>query len=700
LRLVLGDHDEVAPAIDRILPGQGVLAPLLGPLLNRPLEDTPLTAGLDDDARAELREQLVVDVLCADDVPTLAVLEDLHWADELSLRTLAALESRLAGTRLALVTTSRPGVADTVSPLPELPESDIAAIVRDTWSRLGGGQLPDTYVKTLVDRAAGSPLFAETVTELARHGARPGQPLPAVPLPDQLLPVLTMQIDELGDSAQETALRAAVLGRPATGAELADVFGGDPATVEQHLGLLVDAAIARRAGARTWLRHATVAEALLARAAHGTRAPLHERVCRHLIEHDAPAREVARHLQHCRAPDVEVGYLRQARSDAWSAWALEEARRWGELAVARDGTDDAADQLVLAELEQQLGDYGAALERLARIPDSPDVAVGIARLRGRIALENGRPQEAADQLARAEVAGAIDGTVSWPLTIALCELGRFDEARARASQQLAAAGSDEPRLRLDALANLGAVLLHEGDVERADEVLEQARTLAQSLGDLMRLAHVTGDLAGARFMAGRLAEAASLLDEATGLAHGLGARRVVAMTLGNLSQIRLAAGDQDGAQRAALAGAEAALGIGDVVNALNFAQVPAIVAELEGELKRSAAWWRRQADLEQRLGRPVDAAICGLREAAVLAAGGDVVDARNAIERASRAADGASTNDLELHRQRALDACAGSYRPPPEADTTAIELPPLDAALPTVTPAVVDALFERIESRG
>ena len=92
-----------------------------------------------DDARAELRER-VVDVLCADDVPTLAVLEDIHWADELSLRTLATLESRLAGTRLALVTTSRPGLVDTVLPLPELPESDIAAIVRDTWSRLGGGR--------------------------------------------------------------------------------------------------------------------------------------------------------------------------------------------------------------------------------------------------------------------------------------------------------------------------------------------------------------------------------------------------------------------------------------------------------------------------------------------------------------------------------------------------------------------------------
>ena len=193
-------------------------------------------------------------------------------------------------------------------PLPELPKTDIAAIVRDTWGRLGGGADPGTYVDTLAERAAGSPLFAETVTELARHAARPGEPLPALPLPDQLLPFLTAQLDALGDDVQETALRAAVLGRSATGAELAEVFGGDPVAIESHLSLLAEAAIARRTGARTWLRHATVAEALLARAAHGTRAPLHERVCRHLIAHDAPVREVARQLEHCQLPDLELRF--------------------------------------------------------------------------------------------------------------------------------------------------------------------------------------------------------------------------------------------------------------------------------------------------------------------------------------------------------------------------------------------------------
>jgi Flp pilus assembly protein TadD len=420
-------------------------------------------------------------------------------------------------------------------------------------------------------------------------------------------------------------------------------------------------------------------------------------VCRHLIEHDAPAREIARHLEHCRMPDLEVGYLRQARGEAWAAWALVEARHWAELTIARDGAGDAADQLVLAELEQQLGHPRDALARLARLPASTEVAGAVARLRGRIAFENGRPQEAVDELTRAEAAGAVDASVSWPLTLALSELGRFEEARERASRQLAAAGPDEPRLRLDALANLGSVVLHQGDLETAADVLEQARRLAEDLGDVMRLAHVTGDLAGARFRAGRLSEAARLLDEATGLAHRLGARRTVAMTLGNLSEIRLAAGDRNGAGRAALAGAESALAIGDVAMALDCAQVPAVIAELDGETGRATQWWRRLAGLEQRLGRPVDAATCWLRQAALLAAADDVPAARRGIEMATLAADGATTTDLELLRQRALDACAGNYRPPPEADTTPIDLPPLDTALPTVTPDAVDDLYDRIE---
>ena len=384
--------------------------------------------------------------------------------------------------------------------------------------------------------------------------------------------------------------------------------------------------------------------------------------------------------------------------EAASTWALGEARHWAELAAVRSSpTDVPADTLALAELEQQLGEYALASAHLAALRAYPAVAGSVERLLGRIAFETGRPKDAVDHLERAEDSGERGAAVSWPLTMALCDLGRFDEARARASAQLRAVGDADLRGRLDALANLGVVAFREGDLVEASAELEEARDIALELGDLLRLAHVTGDLAGARFVNGRLADAAALLDEATALAHQLGARRLVAMTLGNLAQVRLAGGDREGAVRAAVAGADGALGIGDTAIALDFLQVPAVVAELDGDYTQAATWWRRHAQLEERLGRTHDAAISWLRQATLLVVEGDDAGGLAAISHADEVAAGLTTDDLELHRSRALAARAGSYDPPPEGITASIALPPLDVALPLPTAAVVDALFDRVE---
>ena len=173
-------------------------------------------------------------------------------------------------------------------------------------------------------------------------------------------------------------------------------------------------------------------------------------------------------------------------------------------------------------------------------------------------------------------------------------------------------------------------------------------------------------------MTGRLAEAVELLDDATALAHRLGARRLVAMTLGNATQVRLAGGDLEGASRLAVASTESALRIGDVAIALDCLQVPAVVAELQGEGARAAGWWNRHARSEERLGRPHDAAISWLRFAALAAAGGDTAAGRSAIDHADAVAGRLATDDLTLHRERAADACAGRYSPPPEAVTTTL----------------------------
>jgi tetratricopeptide (TPR) repeat protein len=378
------------------------------------------------------------------------------------------------------------------------------------------------------------------------------------------------------------------------------------------------------------------------------------------------------------------------------SWALLEARHWGELAIASGG--DQVDQIALAEIEQQLGDYDRAGERLSALVPEPAFHGPVERLLGRIALETGRLDDAVTHLERAEEAGEPPAAVSWPLTVALCELGRFDEARERTIAQLRAAGHDDRRLRLDALANLGAIAARTGALDEAAEALEEARVLASELGDVLRLAIITGDLAGANFMSGRVADSAALLAEATALAHGLGARRMVAMMLGNLTQVRLAGGDRTGATRTAAATARTALAIGDVGMALDVLQVPAVASELDGELDRAASLWRRHALLEEALGRRHDAALSWLRVAALPGVVG-APSARAAMRRADQDAGDTRTDDLALHRRRARAALRGQSAPPPEAATTPVDLPVLDAALAPVTQDTVDELFSAVERR-
>ena len=701
--------DELRTAVAGLVPRRMPLVPLLAGVLDVAVADTPATAGLRDEQRSELALRLAVDVLCAGSEPTLLVLEDAHWADEASTRLLAELAARVATVPLAAVLTRRADASPLADAdrahgirsitLDDLTREQLATVVRDTWSGLGGGDLPDWYVSTVVERSAGSPLFAVTVTELVRRGFEPGSPLPPVPLPDELWPFLTARLDELGDGPQRAALCCAVLGRPAPITELAVVFDLDQHQTERDVAALVTAGIARPRpdeGGAVWLRHASVAEALLARASHADRRPLHARVSRHLVAVGASAREVARHLEHCHLADLELDWYRNARAEACVTWALVEARHWGELAVSAGGNQ--VDEIALAEIEQQLGESERARERLSALVPDAALRGPVERLLGRIALETGRLNDAVTHLERAQEAGEPPAAVSWPLTMALCELGRFDEARERTLAQLRSAGPDDRQLRLDALANLGTIAARTGDLEEAAQALEEARALASELGDVLRLAIVTGDLAGVTFTSGRVAESAALLADATALAHSLGARRMVAMMLGNLTQVRLAGGDRSGATRTAAATARTALAIGDVGMALDVLQVPAVASELDGEVDRAASLWRRHALLEEALGRRHDAALSWLRVAALLGADG-APDARAAMRRADADAGDTRTDDLELHRRRARAALRGQPAPPPEAATTPVDLPVLDAALAPVTQETVDELFSEVERR-
>ena len=405
----ISSNEDLVSAIATTRPGDENLAPLVSGLLGFEVKETAATAGLSEEQRSELGRRLLVDLIIEPTSPTLLILEDLHWADEASRHLLTDLARKAPGTSLVVLTTRRPMRIPGCEPVLELGEMSsemLATIVRDTWSQLGGADLPLEYIDTFVERAAGSPMFAQTVTELVRRSFRPGVPLPPVPIPSEFLPFLTTQIDALSDSAQATALIMAIAGRPVTREELAGVLGGDSNDLLKNLEALASVGIVRPVSggdvSRFGLRHATVSEALVSRASHAARAPVHEKFARYLAGIDASAREIASHLEHCSVPELALSYYRLARQEAWGAWALEEALHWASLAwTAGPEVASEADAIGLAELEQQLGNLREATERLTGLEGAE-----AERLRGRIALELGNAADAVAHLERAERLGA------------------------------------------------------------------------------------------------------------------------------------------------------------------------------------------------------------------------------------------------------------------------------------------------------
>ena len=111
--------------------------------------------------------------------PLVLIVEDLHWADEAFVRFLVHLAGNSTGLPLMLVVTARPEIEDrhpswlararrsTVLSLDALPDRSVSELV----SAALPGATP-ALLASILDRAAGSPLYAEQLAAMLRE--RPG----------------------------------------------------------------------------------------------------------------------------------------------------------------------------------------------------------------------------------------------------------------------------------------------------------------------------------------------------------------------------------------------------------------------------------------------------------------------------------------------------------------------------------------------
>ena len=151
--------------------------------------------------------------------PVVLCVEDLHWADGGTLALLEELAARLAGVRVVLVATSRPGTSRALRgferiPLGELPPGEALALATALLGRVPDGDLS----AFLVEQSGGNPHYLE---ELVRHlrdeGIVDGTPARFVTrperLPEGLRGLVVARIDAVSPDAREALKTGSVFGR-------------------------------------------------------------------------------------------------------------------------------------------------------------------------------------------------------------------------------------------------------------------------------------------------------------------------------------------------------------------------------------------------------------------------------------------------------------------------------------------------------
>ena len=422
--------------------------------------------------------------------PTVLIVEDLHWADDALVSFLGHLAANTAGLPILLLATARPEVEErhptwlgrarrsTVLSLAALADADMAALVEATLPGAG----PELLAAVL-DRAAGSPLYAEQLAAMFRDRMLPvaGRALTDDAIPPTIAALLAARIDALPPDAKAVLLDASVIGKTFWSGAVAALGNGDRARVEPQLAELARRELIRpvfpssMAGEREY----TFVHALVRDVAYGE-LPRAVRLARH----KAAATWITERVGAALGADAEivVAHLEGALEMATAMGATGEESTL-ESALA-DALLAAADAAIRTDVPRSVAILRRALELLgAAAPRRPVV---LARLGRALNAASDYPEAAQVlQEARAVLRACDDdlaaAELAAPLAAALFNAGQLDAAEA------ALAGARDllehhPGPSLVEILAEQAVL--SGNAEHADMVdrAEEAIAVATSVG--------------------------------------------------------------------------------------------------------------------------------------------------------------------------------------------------------------------------
>ncbi|MGB8020432.1 MAG: AAA family ATPase [Candidatus Nanopelagicales bacterium] len=526
------------------------------------------------------------------------VVEDLHEADEASLRLIHYLARCAVDAPVLLLLTAR---ATAGSPIPPILASllargagsrlDLAPLGLDEAMELLAGRYPDLTRSTaerLWTVSGGLPFTLLESARVAAAPASPGSPGTGGPLG---LPA-TVGIGTLPPSAGALVQRLALLGAEASSDEIVALADGDAEAAFADLEAATDALVVVPGETGYRFRHDAVREAVLAGMPPHRRSALHRDVAHRLAEIGAPPARLARHLISGGDPQAALPHVVDAVGTLGALGAYRDALDLVDAVLDHAQGEERGHLLARrGDLLMAVGSPDAMAAYRAAIPLTSGVENRLARARlARAACFAADFDAAADAIAGVDLEGdAADG----PLLVARGNLAFFTgdiegawEAASRARRDLS--GTNDPwqyvdlvslqgliahnrgewfgRLRLEMRQTLAtpdlAVALFDAHLCVAEyllygpvpypEVIEMGRSLrdqAERFGALRGVAFATSLIGEAALLMGDLELAEEELGRSVELHREVVAPAGEAHSLQRLAEVRLAQGDRAEAQR-------------------------------------------------------------------------------------------------------------------------------------------------------
>src|SRR5215203_4407514 len=344
-------------------------------------------------------------------MPTVIVLDDLHWADSASLELLLNVAGLVDDRPLFIICLLRPDKDAPSWSTIERARSELGARYAEillepldaahAQELLGNllyiEDLPESVRRLILNKAEGNPFFVEEVIRalidsryiVQENGHwRATREIVNVTIPDTLAGVLSARIDRLPESTKHVAQTAAVLGRIFEYRALTTVCASGPAPeriedVEPHLGVLTYEELVRERAHAPELeyifKHALTQEAAYELLLLRRRKELHRRAGAALEELHPEQRDgelasvLAYHFRHGEDWQRAAEYAMGAGAQAVKVYALREAIEHYEnayealrkLPIPEASPEQLSDAILgWAPAALKLRPYGEVVERL------------------------------------------------------------------------------------------------------------------------------------------------------------------------------------------------------------------------------------------------------------------------------------------------------------------------------------------------